>query len=158
MSRRSLALLDSAEHFINEMLQGVLLLKIPAGRTLYSGPQVSRLHRSLTPQVNCGCSDVAAESRPARLRRAFHKRNAPGRFAVENTCRPDPISGPQVSHFLRSLTPLANGGTDMGTSRRSCAQLDFRDNFKAKLLRNSQASIMRKDKTRLHSIFFLIPF
>ena len=102
MSRRSLALLDSVEHFINEMLQGVLLLKIPAGRTLYSGPQ--------------------------------------------------------VSHFLRSLTPLANGGTDMGTSRRSCAQLDFRDNFKAKLLRNSQASIMRKDKTRLHSIFFLIPF
>ena len=80
---------------------------IPAGQTLYSGPQVSRLHRSLTPQVNCGCSDVAAESRPARLRRAFHKRNAPGRFAVENTCRPDPIFRP--AGFALSSEPDAAG-------------------------------------------------
>ncbi len=38
-------------------------INVSTGQGFVSGLQVSRLHRSLTPQVNCGCSDVAAESR-----------------------------------------------------------------------------------------------
>ena len=56
--------------------ESVLSLKISAGRTLCSGLQVSHLHRSCTPQVNCGCSDVAAESRSAQLRELFHSETA----------------------------------------------------------------------------------
>ena len=77
----------------------VLYLKISAGQFLCSGSQLSRLHRSYMPQVNCGdiggggggggggrsrgrqCAAPADKesgdaSRPARLRGAFRSRNA----------------------------------------------------------------------------------
>ena len=57
----------SAEHFA---------INVSTGQGFVSGLQVSRLHRSLTPQVNCGCSDVAAESRFAGLREHFQNENA----------------------------------------------------------------------------------
>ena len=44
--------------------ESVLLSKISAGQTPCSGPQVSRRRRSCTPQMNCGCSGIAASVSP----------------------------------------------------------------------------------------------
>ena len=54
--------------------ESVLLSKISAGQTPCSGPQVSRLRRSCTPQVNCGYSGVAASVSPCS---ASYRHNPP---------------------------------------------------------------------------------
>lgn len=73
----------------------ILLLNVSASQNLCSDPQVSRLRRSRTPQVNCGDTgegelrDAPGRQRearygqgerrcvsPARLRRTFQERNA----------------------------------------------------------------------------------
>ena len=60
-------------------------MKLSASQTLCSDPQVSRLRRSFTPQVNCGYSGVATESHFARLREHFQKEHALG--SLTSLCR-----------------------------------------------------------------------
>ena len=59
--KRAKVVICRVEHKVfRSVPKSVLPLKIPVGQGLCSGPQISRLHRSYRPPMNCGGSDVAA--------------------------------------------------------------------------------------------------